>query len=44
MKQEEYVKARIEEAKGKKQPSKDHKQPIVIKEPQTGKTIYREEQ
>ncbi len=46
MQQEErnYLDARKKELKGRKKPSKKHAQPIVHKDKETGKVIYREEQ
>lgn len=44
MNQENYLKARVAERTAEKQPSKEHQQPIVKREPETGKPIYREEQ
>lgn len=38
-----YVKARVEEARGKAQPSKQHEQPIVVKDPKSQQPIYREQ-
>lgn len=43
MKQEDYLKARVEERKGKEQPSKKHEQSAVVQEPNTKKIIYREQ-
>lgn len=40
---ESYVKAKVEEEKGRQQPSKQHEQPIVVQEPKSGKSIYREQ-
>ncbi len=44
MKQENYLKARAEERKAEKQPSKQHTQPLVQKEPKSGRPIYRKEE
>lgn len=46
MKQEEkdYLEARAKELEGRNQPSKYHEQPIVQKDKESGKVIYREEQ
>lgn len=41
---ENYVKARVEEARGKAQPSRQHEQPIVVKDPKSNRPIYREQQ
>ena len=43
MEQKEYLKAKVEERKAQWQPSKQHKQPAVIGEPETKKPLYREQ-
>ena len=43
MKQEDYVKARADERKAEKQPSKRHEQPVVAQVPGSKKPIYREQ-
>lgn len=44
MTQQEYLRARVEERKAEKQPSKQHKQPLVQTDPGSGKPIYRKEE
>ncbi len=43
MKENEYFESRAKEAKAERQPSKEHKQPAVMKDPKSGKPIYREQ-
>ena len=38
-----YLKAREAELAARKQPSKDHEQPIVVNDPESGQPIYREQ-
>lgn len=42
--EKDYLEARAKELEGRKQPSKHHEQPIVQKDKESGKVIYREEQ
>ncbi len=44
MTQQEYLKARVEERRAERQPSRQHEQPLVVKEPESGKPIYRKEE
>lgn len=44
MTEQEYLKAKVEERRAEKQPSKQHKQPLVMQEQESGKPIYRKEE